>query len=238
MSTPIIEFAQPDETMPFGRRLKEIVKYLQIALPSMTGTFIATLPEEKRWRIEVHIPGRTFEKTTEPINFFLEAPNWSLGRSIAAHAALGRICEEYHKDLKGTPYRMCGRRDHQGEIVRTRDDDTTASYIQDLEEHIRKLENQMHRGMKNTRKLMTRKTELEDELKEAHDGHEEEIRVLLEKYEDLKKKLEEAEEKLDQGENIQEDNSDGCFISQDDDYEDTDDGEAGVDLMESSTDEN
>ena len=85
---------------------------------------------------------------------------------------------------------------------------------------------------------MTRKTELEDELKEAHDGHEEEIRELLEKHEDLKKKLEEAEEKLDQGENIQEDNSDGCFISQDDDYEDTDDGEAGVDLMESSTDEN
>jgi hypothetical protein len=119
MATPNIKFAQPDETMPFGRCLMEIVKYLQIALPSMTGTFIATLPEEKCWRIEVHIPGRTFEKTTEPINFSLEAPTWSLGRCMAAHAALGRICEEYHKDLEGTTYRMCGRRDPQGEIVRT-----------------------------------------------------------------------------------------------------------------------
>ena len=203
MSTPITEFAQPDETMPFGRRLMKITKHLKIALPSMTGTFTPSVPEEKRWRIEVHIPGRTFGKITNPINFFLEVPTWSLGRSIAAHAALGRIRDEYHMDLKGTPFRMCGRRDDKGEIVRTMEDDSIASYIQDLKEHIRRMENEMYCSMRTTKKLMTLKTKLEEELKEAHNEHEEEISVLLEKYEDMKTKLEVAEEKLDQGENIQ-----------------------------------
>ena len=221
MSTPNSKFAQLDETMPFERRIKEIIKYLDIALPTFTGTFTATLPKEKRWTIEVHLAGRTIGKTTEPIDFTFGAPTWSLGKIIAAHVIFGRICEEYHQDLKGTPYRMCGRRDQKGNVVRTRDDDTTASYIQDLEEHIRRLENQMYHSMKNIKKLITRNIELEDELKATQDGYEEEISVLLEKYEDIKDKLEKAEEKLDDGENIQMDDPDGALISQGEDYEDT-----------------
>ena len=55
----------------------------------------------------------------------------------------------------------------------------------------------MHGSMKNTRKLITRNIELEDEIKETRDGYEEEISVLLERYKKLKKKLERVEEKLD-----------------------------------------
>ena len=53
------KFAQPDEDTPFGRHLKEVTKYLNIGVPSFTGTYIATLPEEECWMIEVQVPGRT-----------------------------------------------------------------------------------------------------------------------------------------------------------------------------------
>jgi len=235
MSTSKTRFAQPDETMPFRRHLKKAVKYLNIALPTFTGTFTATLPEEKRWRIEVCIPGRTFVPTTDPIEFTLDAPTWSLGRSMAAHITFGRIYEVYNKDLEDTVYRICGRRDHQWEMVRTRKDESIASYIQDMDQHIRRLENQMCDSMKETRKLIIRNIELEDEIKATRDGYEEEISVLLERYEKLKKKLERAEEKLDQGENLHNEDSDAAFISNDADYEDDDEEE---DMMESSTDQN
>ena len=39
---------QPDEDTPFGRHLKEVTKYLKIGVPSFTGTYNATLPEEER----------------------------------------------------------------------------------------------------------------------------------------------------------------------------------------------
>ena len=43
-----IKYTQPDEGTPFGFHLKEVTKYLNIGLPSFTGTFNATLPEEER----------------------------------------------------------------------------------------------------------------------------------------------------------------------------------------------
>ena len=50
---------QPDEDTPFGRHLKEVTKYLNIGIPSITGTHNATLPEEERWMIRVFQEGRS-----------------------------------------------------------------------------------------------------------------------------------------------------------------------------------
>ena len=196
------QFTQPDETMPFGRCLMKITKNLNIGLPSFTGTLKTSTPEDRCWRIDVHIPGCTFGRNIKPIDFFLEAPNWSLGKSVAAHTSLRRIHEEYREDLKGTTFMACGHRDQNGEIVRTIEDDTIASYVQDLEEHIRNLEKVMHRGMRTSRKLTIRSTELEEELKETREEYEDEICMLLKKHEEVKLLLEEAEEKLDHGENL------------------------------------
>ena len=49
--------------------------------------------------IQVQVPERTFMPVTEPIEFSFDAPTWSLGKSMAAHIAIGRIGEVYHKDL-------------------------------------------------------------------------------------------------------------------------------------------
>ena len=87
--------AQSDEDTPFGRHLKEVTRYLNIGIPSFTGTYTATLPEEERWLIQVQIPGRTFTLVTKPIEFSFDAPTWSLGKSMAAHIAMGRIGEVY-----------------------------------------------------------------------------------------------------------------------------------------------
>ena len=79
--------------------------------------------------IRVQVPGRTFTPVTEPIEFSFDAPTWSLGKSMAAHIAMGRIGEVYHEDLKDTIYQICGRQDEQWEMISTRRDGSIAAFI-------------------------------------------------------------------------------------------------------------
>ena len=69
MVNPRNKFTQPDGDTPFGKHLKEVTKYLNIGLPSFTGTFSTSVPEEECWKIKVWVHGRTFAPTTEPIDF-------------------------------------------------------------------------------------------------------------------------------------------------------------------------
>ena len=195
--------------------------------------------------IQVQVPGRTFMPVTEPIEFSFDAPTWSLGKSMAAHITMGRIGEVYHKDLKDTIYQICGRRDEQWEMISTRKDRSIATFIQELNQHIRRQENQLCTCMLDLKKAMTRITELEEELKSTRDGSEEEIATLLEKNDDLIKKIgvfmgdpapggEDDEPKEIRSEDyIIIDDTDSDLDGSDDDYED----EAGADIMESSTDQ-
>ena len=191
--------------------------------------------------IRVQVPGRTFTPVTEPIEFSFDAPTWSLGKSMAAHIAMGRIGEVYHKDLKDTIYQICGRRDEQWEMISTRRDRSIAAFIQELNQHIRRQENQMCASMIDLKKVMTRNMELEEELKSTRDGYEEEIAILVEKNDDLTRKLgvfmgDPAPGGDDDHpeDYIIIDDTDSDPDSSDDDYED----EAGADIMESSTDQN
>ena len=99
MADPRNKFSQLDEDTPFGRHFKEATMYLNIGIPSFTGTYTATLPEEERWTIRVYVPGRTFTPITEPIEFSFDAPTWNLGKSMAPHIAIRRIGEVYNKDV-------------------------------------------------------------------------------------------------------------------------------------------
>ena len=233
------KFAQPDEDTPFGRHLKEVTRYLNIGIPSFTGTYTATLPEEEHWMIQVQVPGRTFMPVTEPIEFSFDAPTWSLGKSMAAHIAMGRIGEVCHKELKDTIYQICGRRDEQWEVINPRKDRSIAAFIQELNHHIRRQENQMCASMIDLKKVVTRNMELEEELKSTRDGYEEEISVLLEKNEDMKKKL--GVFMGDPALGGDEDHPEDYIIIDDTDSDPSDDDfedEAGADIMESSTDQN
>ena len=232
---------QPDEDTPFGRHLKEVTKYLNIGIPSFTGTYTATLPEEERWMIQVQVPGRTFMPVTEPIEFSFDAPTWSLGKSMAAQITMGRIGEVYHNDLKDTIYQICGRRDEHWEMISTRKDRSIAAFIQELNQHIRRQENQMCVGMIDLKKAMTKITELEEKPKSTRNGYEEEIETLVEKSDDLKKKLKvfmgfpatEGEDCTCPENYIILDDTDSDPDDSDDDYVD----EAGADIMESATEE-
>ena len=158
---------------------------------------------------------------------------------MSANIALGRIGEVYRKDLKDTIYQICGRRDEQWEMISTRRDKSIAAYIQELNQHIRRQENQMCASMLDLKKVMARNMELEEEVKTTRDGYEEEIVVLLEKNEDLKKKLgilmgdPEPEKDIRSEDYIIIDDTDSDPDS-DDDYED----KAAADIMASSTDQN
>ena len=247
MSDPRNKFTQPEDDTPFGRHLKEGTKYLNIDIPRFTRTFTTTLPEEERWTIQVRVPGRTYAPITKPIEFSFNAPTWSLGKSMAAHITIGRIGEVYNKDLKNTVYQICGRQDEQCEMICTRKDGSIVAYIQEMNQHIRRYENQMCANMIDTKKVMTRNMELEEELKATRDGYEEEISVLLEQNENLRKKIGisvvKPELEVDIGSEdyiILDDTDTDSDAEEDRDDEVSDDfeDEARADIMESSTDQN
>ncbi|KAM3388204.1 hypothetical protein ACQJBY_010775 [Aegilops geniculata] len=128
-------------------------------------------------------------------------------------------------------------------MISTRKDRSIAAFIQELNQHIRRQENQMCAGMIDLKKALTKITELEEELKSTRDGYEEEMTTLVEKNDDLKKKL-----KVFMGFPATGGEDDDCtclenyiiIIDTDSDPYDSDDefvDEAGADIMESSTDQ-
>ena len=159
---------------------------------------------------------------------------------MAAHITMGRIGEVYQEDLKDTIYQICGRRDEQWEIVSTKKDRSIAAFIQELNQHIRRQENQMCAGMTDLKKAMIRIVELEEDLKATREDYEEEIVVLVEKNDDLTRKLGvfmgdpapggEDDDSTCPGNYIIIDDTDLDPDDSDDDYVD----EAGADIMESS----
>ena len=124
------------------------------------------------------------------------------------------------------------------------EDKSIAAFIQELNQHIRRQENQMCAGMTDLKKAMTRITQLEEELKATREYYEEEIVVLVEKNDDLGRKLgvfmgDPAPGGEDDGSTCPKnyiiiDDTDSDPDDSDDDFVD----EAGADIMESSTDQN
>ncbi|XBH66054.1 hypothetical protein VPH35_119526 [Triticum aestivum] len=129
-------------------------------------------------------------------------------------------------------------------MISTRRDRSIAAFIQELNQHIRRQENQMCAGMIDLKKAMTRITELEEELKSTRDGYEEEVTILVEKNDDLTRKLgifmgdpapggdDDDSKDIRAEDYIIIDDTDSDPDDSDDDYVD----EAGADIMESSTD--
>ena len=195
--------------------------------------------------IQVQVPGRTFTPVTKPIEFSFDAPTWSLGKSMAAHITMGRIGEVYHNELKDNIYQICGCQDEQWEMISTRKDISIAAFIQELNQHIRRQENQMCAGMIDLKKAMTGIMELEEELKATREDYEEEIIVLVEKNDDLERKLgvfmgdpapggeDEEPMEIRLEDYIIIDDTDSDPDEGDNDYE----AEGGADIMESSTDQ-
>ena len=100
-------------------------------------------------------------------------------------------------------------------------------------------------SMIDLNKVMTRNTELEEELKSTRDGYEEEMTILVEKNDDLTRKLgvfvgdptpggdDDDAKDIRSEDYIIIDDTDSDPDDSDDDYID----EAGADIMESSTDQ-
>ena len=114
---------------------------------------------------------------------------------------------------------MVSRRTTNGDIVCTMNEDSVLSYVQDLEAHIRALEIQMHRSSNMFRTLLFRELELEHKVREDHDEHEEEVKDLMERIQNLKTYIVAMEEKVDLGDDLYPNGDDGPLVRSDDDYE-------------------
>ncbi|KAI5017359.1 hypothetical protein ZWY2020_042247 [Hordeum vulgare] len=213
------EFCQPDATMPFGKELVQITKDLRIALPTITGKPTSSYPEDSRYRIEVHVPGRTFEPRTKPVDFKFIAPNWILGRDMAVHYALGRIKEVYRGCPISPDLFTVSRRREDGEIISSKTKDALC-----LMRTLRSTGTLEHRVIKDARKikqLSLRELELEEAAREAHYEHELEVKDFLERIEKLKTRVAYLEEELDMGENLHPEGDVAPLISNDEDYEES-----------------
>src|SRR3954466_16155753 len=111
-------------------------------------------------------------------------------KSMATHITMGRIGEVYQEDLKDTIYQICGRRYEQWEIVSTKKDRFIAAFIQELNQHIRRQENQMCADMMELKKAKAKIIELEGELKATRKDYMDEIVALVQENGDLKEKIE------------------------------------------------
>ncbi|XBI71545.1 hypothetical protein VPH35_065742 [Triticum aestivum] len=130
-------------------------------------------------------------------------------------------------------------------MISTRRDRSIAAFIQELNQHIRRQENQMCADMIDLKKAKTRIKELEEELKATREDYEEEIEVLVDKNADLTMKIgifmggptpvdeDEEPKKIRPEDYIIIDDTDSDPDDSDDDYVD----EAGADIMESATEE-
>ena len=74
-------------------------------------------------------------------------------------------------------------------MISTRKDRSIAAFIQELNQHIRRQENQMCADMIDLKKAKTRIKELEEELKATREDYEEEIEVLVDKNADITIKI-------------------------------------------------
>ena len=127
-------------------------------------------------------------------------------------------------------------------MICARKDRSIAAFIQELNQHIHRQENQMCASMIDLKKAMTRNMELEEELKSTRDGYEE-ITILVEKNNDLTRKLgvfmgDPAPRGEDDDSTCPEsyiiiDDTDSDPNNSDDDYV----YDAGADIMESSTEQ-
>ena len=161
---------------------------------------------------------------------------------MAAHIAMGRIGEVYHRELKDTIYQICGRRDEQWEMISMKKDGSIAAFIQEQNQHIRRQENQRCSDKIDLKKALTKIKELEEELKATREDYLEEIVALVGKNDDLEKKI-----GVFMGNPVSKGEDDECacpdnyIIIDDTDSDPSEDDfvdEAGADIMESSTDQN
>ena len=127
-------------------------------------------------------------------------------------------------DLVGSDHTMVSRRSTEGEIIRTRNDDSVHSFAQDLEVLIRALEIHMRSSMKTIQKLHHRELDLEAAAHEANYEHEDEVKDFMKRIANLKLEAAALEEKLDQGEDLFPSGDDGPLVSNDRDYESSTEG--------------
>ena len=127
-------------------------------------------------------------------------------------------------------------------MISTKKDRSIAAFIQELNQHICRQENQMCACMIDLKKALTKIMELEEELKSTRDGYEEEIATLVEKNDNLEKKI--GVFMGDPAPGGEDDDStcpENYIIIDDTDSDPSEDDfvdEAGADIMESSTDQN
>ncbi|KAI5001046.1 hypothetical protein ZWY2020_011005 [Hordeum vulgare] len=207
--------------MPFGKELMKITKDLRIALPTIIWKPTSSYPKDTRYRIEVHIPGRTFEPRTEPMDFKFIVPSWILRRDIEIHCALRRIKEEYRGCPISPNLFTVSRRGGDGEIILTKTEDALLSYAQTMETHIRTPELRVGKDTKRIKQLSLRELDLEDKSREAHYEHELEVKDFLERIEKLKARVAYLEEELDMGENLHPEGDVAPLISNEEDYKES-----------------
>ena len=107
--------AEDIKCLRFGECLLDIIKTLQLPMPSIRGSELRKMHKEGCWAIEVIQPGRSqIEPKTEAIVLNVTSDSKEKGLSISLQELIGRLCGRHHEEVEGHYIKLFGRRDEKG----------------------------------------------------------------------------------------------------------------------------
>ena len=109
------ETAEDIKCLRFGECLLDIIKTLQLPMPSIKGSELRKMRKEGCWAIEVIQPGRSkLEPKPEAIVLNVTSDSKEKGLSISLQELIGRLCGRHHEEVEGHYIKLFGRPDEKG----------------------------------------------------------------------------------------------------------------------------
>src|SRR5664279_792114 len=188
--------AEDFKNTPFGRYLLEIVELLALPTPSIKGGQLKKFNKEGCWGVRLLQPGRETEPKNEDIKIKLICDSKEKGLNIVIQELIGRLCGQHHRELKNYYSHFLGRRDENGNPY-ILDKETKHKfnplhqYLQDLENHLKDLEDDRRSELLKNDELRAQLKETEKKIKaqeEVTNAQEEKFKAQDRKFQNQEKR--------------------------------------------------
>ena len=181
----------------FGLRLLDIVRVLDLPIPTIRGRPMKKFNKEGMIAVRVHQPGRQSEPATEDIKFNLLHEDEERAVHIASQQLIGRFCGRHYSELKGHYSRAFGRRDEHGEAYGYEEGAREAlrpdrQYFQDLEILVDQLDTDRLNEILSNDELHAQLKEKDAAIQEK----EEQIQAMKRKFEEQDAKFKSQEKRV------------------------------------------
>jgi DNA repair exonuclease SbcCD ATPase subunit len=181
----------------FGDCLLDIVQELKLPVPLIKGNILKKYEKEGCWVVKAIQPGRDTEPKTEEIVFKRVSDSMEKTLNIVMQELIGRLCGRHFQELKGHYSHPFGRRHDDGDPSELSEKSRRAVkrqrlYYQDLENHIKDLEEGRYIELLKNDEL---RAQLKEQAKKIQE-QEEMMKTQEEKFQEQDKKYKTQEKRI------------------------------------------